>query len=314
MTHRAQGGLQGQPGRMRQYFRTSHDSAKTSGSPAHMTIPRPFKRRTRAPHRRGQSLPEFALMAPVILLLLAFGIDFGRVFLGWVELNNGAREAANFAAQNPNAWNSVNPDLTAQAEYARLVTADAARINCTLPNPIPAPTFLNGVNGPNDIGQPVTVAITCRFGIITPIVSNVLGSPLAVTASAAFPIRSGVIAGIPVATAIPTATPTSTATATPTPTAGATATPTPSPTATPSPTPALCIVPNLVGLDTSVAADYWGTKGHAGTPGAGFSTQNLLFNPAVSTGNTNYTIGQMSPSTAVGTSQSCATFVITVSP
>jgi uncharacterized membrane protein len=140
---------------------------------------------------RGQSLAEFALVLPLILLLLLFGIDFGRVFLGWVELNNVVREAANFAAQNPTAWNSVNPDATAQAEYARLVTADAAGISCTLPNPLPTPSFPNGANGPNAIGQPVAVGITCNFGLITPVIGNIVGNPLHVSSSAAFPIRDG---------------------------------------------------------------------------------------------------------------------------
>ena len=32
---------------------------------------------------------------PMVLLMVLFGLDFGRVFLGWVALNNAAREAAN---------------------------------------------------------------------------------------------------------------------------------------------------------------------------------------------------------------------------
>src|SRR3954454_11321063 len=72
---------------------------------------------------RGQSLVEFAISAPVVLLMVLFGIDFGRVFLGWVALTNAVREAANFAALNPTAWNSPgNP--AAQAEYVRLITAE----------------------------------------------------------------------------------------------------------------------------------------------------------------------------------------------
>ncbi len=53
---------------------------------------------------RGQSLVEFALVLPMILLLMLIALDFGRVFLGWVALNNSARVAANYAAMNPNAW------------------------------------------------------------------------------------------------------------------------------------------------------------------------------------------------------------------
>jgi len=53
---------------------------------------------------RGQSLAEFALTVPFALLMVLFGLDFGRVFLGWVSLNQATREAANYAAMNPTAW------------------------------------------------------------------------------------------------------------------------------------------------------------------------------------------------------------------
>lgn len=155
----------------------------------------------RRPRSRGQSLAEFALVLPLMLLLLLFGIDFGRVFLGWVELNNVVREAANFAAQNPTAWSSVAGDATAQAQYVTLVKSDAAGIDCALPNPLPTPAFPDGPNNPNglnSVGQPVTVGITCNFSLITPIIGNIIGNPLHVSSSAAFPIRYGAIAGIPV--------------------------------------------------------------------------------------------------------------------
>ena len=51
-------------------------------------------RRVRDRHRDrslGQSIVELALILPVILLILMVGLDFGRVFLGWVNLNNTAR-------------------------------------------------------------------------------------------------------------------------------------------------------------------------------------------------------------------------------
>jgi hypothetical protein len=236
---------------------------------------------------RGQSLTEFALVLPVMLLLVTFGIDFGRVFLGWIDLNNVARVAANYAAENPTAWNTVNPDLPAQTEYVRLVTTEAAGINCTLPVTLPAPVFPDGPNGQNGIGQPVTVSITCSFGLITPIISNILGNAIPVSASAAFPIRNGFIPDMPSPTPTPTPSPTPsptpvpTATPTPTPTPSPTptsATPTPTPAPTPTPTPAMCTVPALVGQNVKFAADIWGSKGHGSTPGAGFQT-TLLFSP-----------------------------------
>jgi TadE-like protein len=159
----------------------------------HSEASAPVRRRLRS---RGQSLTEFALVLPLMLLILLFGIDFGRVFLGWVNLNNVVREAANLAAQNPTAWNSANPLTDVQTEYSRLMTADASGIDCVLPTPLPTPSFQNGPDGANTIGQPVSVSITCNFTLITPIIGDVIGNPVHVSSSAAFPIRQGVIANI----------------------------------------------------------------------------------------------------------------------
>src|SRR6188474_1869390 len=93
--------------------------------------------------RLGQSLAEFALTFPMVMLMVLFGLDFGRVFLGWVALNSAAREAANYAAMNPDAW-TLPYNLAVQAEYNRLVTTEASGINCTLGTPIADPTFASG--------------------------------------------------------------------------------------------------------------------------------------------------------------------------
>src|SRR4051812_36923974 len=87
----------------------------------------------------GQSLAEFVLTIPMVLLMVLFGLDFGRVFLGWVALNNAAREPANYAAMTPDAW-TLPYTLAVQAEYNRLVTTEASGINCLL-GAIPDPTF-----------------------------------------------------------------------------------------------------------------------------------------------------------------------------
>lgn len=51
----------------------------------------------KAHRRKGQTLAEFALTLP-ILLLLTFGIiEFGRLFQAWVTLQNAAREATRYA-------------------------------------------------------------------------------------------------------------------------------------------------------------------------------------------------------------------------
>lgn len=140
---------------------------------------------------RGQSLVEFALTLPILLLLILGGLDFGRVFLGWVSLNNTARIAASFAASNAQLIAAGNPD--ALARYNDIVQQDAVATNCQPPDPIPAPTYAPSA----DLGGSARVELTCSFGVITPIISAVLGDQVEVGASAVFPVRVGVVANVP---------------------------------------------------------------------------------------------------------------------
>jgi hypothetical protein len=229
----------------------------------------------------GQSLAEFALTLPLALFMVLFGLDFGRVFLGWVSLNQAAREAANYAAMNPTAW-TVPYDLGVLSEYSRLIQTETAALNCDLAS-VAAPSFASGTS----IAAPAKVTLTCSFHLITPIISNILGNSIPVSASSAFPIRAGNIEGIPVESTTPTSSPAPTPTggaptATPGPSAspGASATPAPSgsgaptPTPTPAPTatPAQCHVISLLGTKTNKAAAKW--------KAAGF-TSSVIFSPLV---------------------------------
>ena len=231
--------------------------------------------------RLGQSMAEFALTVPMALLMVLFGLDFGRVFLGWVTLNQAAREAANYAAINPTAW-TLPYNIAVQTEYTRLVTAEAADINCSMPSPIPAPAFPNGTS----IGAPAVVELHCNFSLITPLIGILMGNPIPVSASSAFPVRSGNIEGVPLASLPPTASPAPTGTAAPTPTAGPTPTPdpggsaapgptptpTPAPTPTPVPTPATCTVISLLNVQSNKAQADWSTAGFTGS---------VIFSPLV---------------------------------
>src|SRR2546427_3478815 len=85
---------------------------------------------------RGQSLVEFALVLPIIMLLTLAALDFGRVYLGYINLQNMSRIAANFAANNPTAWIvSADPIIQAKHDEAKLqyqneILGDAAASNC----------------------------------------------------------------------------------------------------------------------------------------------------------------------------------------
>ena len=221
----------------------------------------------RARRPRGQSLVEFAISFPVVMLMILFGIDFGRVFLGWLSLSNAVREGANFAAINPDAWTSPG-NAEAQAEFVRLITAESGANACALPATLPSPTFPSG----STIGSPAVVAITCRFSIITPLVSNIIGGTINVSASSSFPIRSGLLGGSGYSGGLGTIPPVTVAPVVPTATPMVTASPIP----TPSPVitaPPMCSVPDLVNVNTSQATKKWTDKG--------FTANNLTFNPLV---------------------------------
>jgi len=54
---------------------------------------------------RGQSLLEFALVLPLLLVLVLGAMDFGRMFYIKVALTNAVREGANYLAWNPEEVN-----------------------------------------------------------------------------------------------------------------------------------------------------------------------------------------------------------------
>ena len=53
----------------------------------------------------GQSLLEFALVLPILLLLVFGAMDLGRMFYIKVALTNAAREGANYLAYHPEEVN-----------------------------------------------------------------------------------------------------------------------------------------------------------------------------------------------------------------
>ncbi|HJP90030.1 MAG TPA: PKD domain-containing protein [Candidatus Limnocylindrales bacterium] len=140
----------------------------------------------------GQSLVEFALVLPIMLLLTLAALDLGRVYLGWINLQNAARAASNFAANNPEAW--LTNDTATITEYRNQVINDTAATNCVLNPGVPAdPTFTdgNGDGNSTSIGDRVSVSFTCSFSLITPVIAHIVGQTVNVSASAVFPIKDG---------------------------------------------------------------------------------------------------------------------------
>jgi PKD repeat protein len=161
-----------------------------------MRIPAPFRTSSSAERSRGQSLVEFAMTLPVILGLTLIALDFGRVYLGYINVQNMTRVAANFAANNPDAW-GAKPDAKVQTQYRNQILADATSTNCALPTAggspvVPAPVFTDATgDGSIGLGDRVRVQLDCTFDVITPFVSALVGGRVRVSAESNFSVKSG---------------------------------------------------------------------------------------------------------------------------
>jgi Flp pilus assembly protein TadG len=163
--------------------------------------------RVRGPSQRGQALIEFAVVLPILILLLLLAVDFGRVFFGWVAINNASRIGANMAAKNPEPWSEGDTDDV----YYTQIAHDLAALNCdadtnddgTLDeNDLPAPVFSDNADDPADpyqVGDNVTVTLSCDFGFLTPLVGSIVGDPMTITATTTFAVFGREILGIPAA-------------------------------------------------------------------------------------------------------------------
>ena len=139
---------------------------------------------------------EFALVLPVLLLLLLVAIDAGRLFYGYVSLHNAARIAANYAATHADDWPEANP-TTNPAAYDAAIDRDTASLDCE--KDINPPVFSPATAPPRGVGDGhlATVTLTCVFRPLTPIIGSVIGNAVTLTVTEAYPIRSGMLAGIP---------------------------------------------------------------------------------------------------------------------
>ena len=169
------------------------------------------RRRSDAPVSRGQALVETALLLPILALLLVMAIDFGRVFFGWVALQNAARVGADFAAGTADAWEGSPSALQWKRDrYFELIEDDIRAINCALAGGTPPdPTFVDGSDtapedeGDYDDGDFAVVEVECNFSLITPLAESILGGSVKMLAHEEFPIHSVITMGIPSPPALP---------------------------------------------------------------------------------------------------------------
>ncbi len=150
---------------------------------------KPITSSPRRGRQSAQALTEFALILPVLVLILLGVVDFGRVFYYWTSMANAAREGARYATTHPTAITASCKGDPSNIKYrvkqeagTTMVLADSniavywvdsstgtktdAAANC---NPLPGDQRI--YQNPNA----VRVDVNYDFRAITPVISNFWG-------------------------------------------------------------------------------------------------------------------------------------------
>lgn len=117
---------------------------------------------------KGQSLVEFALVMPLLMLILVGIIEFGFMFSGYLSLTNASREAARVIslggtyieaeARISNVVGILNPE-----DITMLTSADVSTL---------------------DRGDSITVTLRYPYHFITPFLAPLFGGDLELESSA----------------------------------------------------------------------------------------------------------------------------------
>ncbi len=106
----------------------------------------------------GQSLVEFALIVPLLILLLFGIVDFGRIFHAYLTIDHAGREAARAA--------SIGKDDT---QVKSTAVTDAVGIGLTTDKVVISPT------GTRVSGNDVSITITYPITFLTPMIGSIVG-------------------------------------------------------------------------------------------------------------------------------------------
>lgn len=130
----------------------------------------PLRHRRISRWERGQSLVETAIASVFFLVFLLGVFDLGRAYFIYVALEDSAGEAATFLSVNPTCDTGVScPDPNngvwrAENAAGENLNWDNATVTVTYPT------------GGKSTGNLVRVRVSYPFTLVTPIISNIVGS------------------------------------------------------------------------------------------------------------------------------------------
>ena len=127
------------------------------------------RRATRLSGESGQSLAEFALVLPILLLVI-FGIfEFGRAYTYWSDANHIANEGARWAAVDRLPPSNTTPNDTDIKTYL-----NTQLDSLSFPSNRTVSITCSSASGTADINDPVTVTVSTPFSF--PLISGMVNA------------------------------------------------------------------------------------------------------------------------------------------
>ena len=110
-------------------------------------------------NRRGQAMVEFALILPILIILVMGILEFGLFFNSYINITFASKEAARLAALDSNA---TSGSITS-AIQATMPTTNNITVTVT-----PA--------APRATGLPVVASVSAQHSFFTPLISRLMPS------------------------------------------------------------------------------------------------------------------------------------------
>jgi Flp pilus assembly protein TadG len=135
-------------------------------------------------HEDGVALVEFALVAPLLLVILFGMLDFGRTFNYWIDATHLANEGARWAVvnKNPASSGSLQNYVQEQADTDELRNGGSSAVPDALEVCI---TFPNGAT----VGNPVRVTASVTYNWLPFLSEQALGGLTSTTVSSSSTMR-----------------------------------------------------------------------------------------------------------------------------
>lgn len=128
-------------------------------------------------NEKGQSLVEFAILLPVLLLLIMGILEFGLILNSYLTINNSAREGARLGIVSGS-----------NLEINNLIT----NISPNLDNRNLHVNIMPTIEGSRKSGGTISVEVIYNYKLTIPIISNLLGNVMILKAQTSMRIEWGV--------------------------------------------------------------------------------------------------------------------------